>query len=636
MNKKYNELLYIIVLTLTLIALIFGILYEYKKTEKERPEIGVVETPAPVVTPYTPIKTPIPYETTIPPTPTPVPKKTMHPIDAQISKLSQRDRIAQQIVTYLPAKASTVSKFLSKNQTGGLLINKKEGFTLSELAAFSYSLRQHTKKHGLIMPLLMIDQEGGKVSRIKDLNSLRLTNAKLAKKRNNKEIIAMQGELFGISLHNAGIDINLAPVVDVVTNKKNTIIGRYGRSYSSDTDLVSRLALIFSKSLQKKNVIPTLKHFPGHGMVTSDSHKTLPHTNITYKNLQEKHIKPYIEILEALDNNRIMVMTAHVLYKNLDSTLPASLSSKITTELLRNKLGYKGVVITDALGMKALKKYSIKERVFLALNAGADFALIDDLTGNNKIVPGIIDYIYDRYQKNPSLWSNNAKSLKRIFTLRSAINKNVPETYLAPKGDIPDEDSKDIVQQSTPKHIETPQPPTDLSVDINQEPLDIKPESSNSFKSHIILTQGNKSINRKNIKDDNFLLANDFNITILISDIKKSNHPMTLCMLYEHNADIIINLELKRSDLYKSDVFLEFANPNNQLKRFLVAKITFSKRLIDKKNFLRVSSNVIVGGPGDTVLYLCQTDNNSIGCNPRLINNTTSNCKSINIELVNR
>ncbi len=221
-------------------------------------------------------------------------------------------------------------------------------------------------------PLIAIDQEGGKVQRLKRKDGFygRYTKAAvLGSKR--MDVAKEEYEKMGQELHNVGVNFNLAPVADMAVNKQNRVIYKLGRSYGSRADRVAMFDKIFINAMHRYGVLTSLKHFPGHGSSMKDSHKGFVDVSSTW-NSQE--LSPFKRVIDAGKADSVMV--AHVFNRKLDRRYPASLSRKTVTGLLRGKLGYHGVVITDDLQMYAISKhYRLRETIKLAINAGVDILL---------------------------------------------------------------------------------------------------------------------------------------------------------------------------------------------------------------------------------------------------------------------
>jgi beta-N-acetylhexosaminidase len=172
-----------------------------------------------------------------------------------------------------------------------------------------------------------------------------------------------------------GINMNLAPVLDVWDNPQNTVIG--DRSYGSDPTLVAELGVAYIQALQGQGVLATAKHFPGHGSTDEDSHLTLPILRHDRARLNAVELGPF---RAAIGAGVTAIMTAHVAYPLIDSDpdRPASLSPLIVSELLRGDLGFDGLVITDDLGvMRAVTdRYEAGESAVAAITAGADMLIV--------------------------------------------------------------------------------------------------------------------------------------------------------------------------------------------------------------------------------------------------------------------
>ena len=221
--------------------------------------------------------------------------------------------------------------------------------------------------------LIAADQEGGLVARLKPAYGFppALSHEDLGSRRDpafTREYAAEMAK----TLATAGINLNLAPVVDVNLNPDNPVIGSLGRSFSADPQAVAAQALAFVEGHHQHGVLTTLKHFPGHGSSRADSH--LGFVDVTGSWSRDELI-PYRRVIEAGQADAIM--TAHVFNAKLDPTYPATLSRSILTGILRQDLGFDGVIITDDMQMAAIGDfYGFAAAIELALNAGADIIAI--------------------------------------------------------------------------------------------------------------------------------------------------------------------------------------------------------------------------------------------------------------------
>lgn len=228
--------------------------------------------------------------------------------------------------------------------------------------------------------LIAVDQEGGRVQRLKSKYGFygKFPKASDVIKMYQSKIKETYTKM-SAELNSVGINYDLAPVVDLDINMKNHVIHGLGRSFGKDPKVVAEYASTFIDAMHSHGVLTSIKHFPGHGSSVGDTHKGF----VDVTNLwQEVELEPYLLLKDKADT----VMVAHVFNKKLDDKYPASLSFKTITKMLRWKLGYHGVVITDDLQMGAIsKKYGLKNTLKLAINAGNDLLLIGNQLDPKKV-----------------------------------------------------------------------------------------------------------------------------------------------------------------------------------------------------------------------------------------------------------
>lgn len=222
-----------------------------------------------------------------------------------------------------------------------------------------------------------IDEEGGRVNRLKPRYGFPKTvSAQYLGQTDNTDSTFSYALSTAKTLHSLGINMNFAPSVDVNVNPENPVIGKVGRSYSSDPEVVTRHALQVIKAHNSLNIATALKHFPGHGSSTADSHLGIADVTNTWK---FKELIPYKSLIDS--GVVKVIMTAHIVNGELDdSKLPSTLSEEIITGILRNFMGFNGVVISDDMQMWAIsKEYGMHDALRMSLNAGVDIMLF----GNN-------------------------------------------------------------------------------------------------------------------------------------------------------------------------------------------------------------------------------------------------------------
>lgn len=266
--------------------------------------------------------------------------------------------------------------------------------------------------------LIAVDQEGGKVQRLKSKYGFygKFPKASDVVKMDQSKIqstyTAMSRELKSV-----GINYDLAPVVDLDINSKNHVIHGLGRSFGKKPEVVANYAATFIDAMHSNGVVTSLKHFPGHGSSVGDTHKGFVDVTHLWKELE---LEPYRLLKDKADT----VMVAHVFNKNLDPVYPASLSYETITKLLRWKIGYHGVVITDDLQMGAIsKKYGLKTTLKLAINAGDDLLLIGNQMDPKKIVSTkkLVDTIVSLVKRGEVKEESIDKAFKRIQLLKEKL-----------------------------------------------------------------------------------------------------------------------------------------------------------------------------------------------------------------------
>jgi len=310
-----------------------------------------------------------------------------------------------------------VKEMISKYYVGGIILYRHNLNSPEQIAKFCNQLQNEAMNNPPGIPLLIsTDQEGGPSQNLFEPQSATATcgNMALGATQNPKQNTYQTYKLMAEELRAVGINMDLAPVVDVNCNPSNPIINI--RSFGEKAELVAKLGKEAVKGLQENKVIATIKHFPGHGDTTVDSHKGLPRVDFPLKRLKEVELKPFKEAIEA---GAQAVMTAHIVYPQLDqSNLPATLSPKILTGLLREEMKFEGVIITDGMEMEAIaKNYGEKEATIMAINAGADIILVctSDLGKQKERIKAVIEAV-----KNKKISEERInQAVERILELKS-------------------------------------------------------------------------------------------------------------------------------------------------------------------------------------------------------------------------
>jgi beta-N-acetylhexosaminidase len=215
-----------------------------------------------------------------------------------------------------------------------------------------------------------------------------------------------------------GFNINFSPVVDVLTNPLNTVIG--DRAFSNNPLSVAQHGTAMIHGLQEQGMIACAKHFPGHGDTKQDSHQELPFSSHSFKRLEQIELVPFRAAIKARVK---MIMSAHILFEKIDHKYPATLSPKILTELLKKRLGFKGLIISDDIQMKAISSlYHPVEAAFLAIYAGADLILISKDGGTLEDIRKELDL---EIKKSAWFKERVERSIFKTFKIRNKII-NIP------------------------------------------------------------------------------------------------------------------------------------------------------------------------------------------------------------------
>ncbi len=304
-----------------------------------------------------------------------------------VNKITLEEKIAQLLMfAFHGQEYNDQIDYLVKNLKIGGLIYFSRNFTNKEI---SYQLNKKIQAEAKIPLFLSLDQEGGIVQRIiKDMTPFPGAMAVSASQESNYELCYAVGR----DLKKMGFNMNFAPVADVNNNPLNPVIN--SRSYSDDQVVCGEYVINAAKGFQDAQVIPTAKHFPGHGDTSVDSHVSLPKVDKSLDKLEKTEFVPFeMAIKSGIEG----IMVSHILYPAIDSKYPATLSKNIITNVLKEKMGFEGLIVTDSLTMGAIyNNYSPNEIVRLACNAGIDLLVFcgkADLEEQKNIFRGFVEEV---------------------------------------------------------------------------------------------------------------------------------------------------------------------------------------------------------------------------------------------------
>jgi beta-N-acetylhexosaminidase len=290
--------------------------------------------------------------------------------------MTLEERIGQTLMVGFPGTTASreVIELIQRYHVGNIILFSRNVRDAEQVRKLTQHLQEAAREAGHVYPLLIaIDQENGIVQRLGEAATLFPGNMALGA-IGSEEVAAEVALATGRELKALGINMNLAPVVDVNNNAANPVIGV--RSFGEDPRLVARLGSAMVKGYQDAGVVSCLKHFPGHGDSAVDSHLAMPLIPHSLERLEAVELVPFRAGIEAGAGS---VMIAHVAFPALthDEALPATLSSAIIQKLLREKLGYEGVIVSDCLEMQAISDtFGTEPAAVLALQAGIDLVLV--------------------------------------------------------------------------------------------------------------------------------------------------------------------------------------------------------------------------------------------------------------------
>jgi beta-N-acetylhexosaminidase len=268
--------------------------------------------------------------------------------------------------------------------------------------------------------LIAIDQEGGKVNRLRTVYGFPPTvSAKYQGKVNDRDTTAKYAAQTAATLAHVGINLNFAPCVDMDVNPLCPVIGKLERSFSANPEIVTAHAEIWLTEQARQGVTGCLKHFPGHGSAKSDTHIGAADVTGTWSAAE---LEPYRRLIRT--GKVQAIMTAHVFNAKLDARYPSTLSEAVITGLLRRQLGFDGVVITDDLAMGALvDHYSLEETLVQAVLAGADVLCLSNngKTYDPHIARKAVDLIFKAVQDGRIPPQRIEESYARIMQLKRSM-----------------------------------------------------------------------------------------------------------------------------------------------------------------------------------------------------------------------
>lgn len=335
-------------------------------------------------------------------------------------ELTLKEKIAQMLICGIEGTTldRPAEKLVKEAKVGGVILYSKNTPTAKDTFHLTNSLQTCALGGDSIPLIIAIDEEHGRVNRIKE-GTTRFVDMATVGKLADTEIVKEIAAITSRELITLGINMNFAPVCDVNVNPDNTVIG--DRSFSSDPKLVAKLATAYIKEGIACGMMLSAKHFPGHGDTSIDSHLDLPRVDKTAAELEECELIPF---KAAINANVPSIMTAHILFPKIDD-LPATLSRKVIYGLLLDKYWYNGVVIADDMCMGAIQNhFGTLDAFTLAINAGVNMFIVSNMLKHRIDVIALIDDLAGAVERGAIDIKMINESVERILSMKKKYIKD--------------------------------------------------------------------------------------------------------------------------------------------------------------------------------------------------------------------
>ncbi len=340
-------------------------------------------------------------------------------VEGIIEEMSLREKIGQLIVVGFPSKQvdEQITKMMTDYHVGGVILYDRNMESPRQVAELTNELQEMALQTKHKLPLMFsIDQEGGSIVRMKQ-HVTPIPSQKTLGSQGDESVVYQTAYRTGQELSAMGIHVNFAPVLDLSESDS--------RSFGTDPEKVSVYGQQVIKGLVDAGMVATLKHFPGHGRSNVDPHEETSSVEANQLDLENNDIFPFKKAIDEMDHQNFFVMVTHIKYPAYDQENPASISPVIIEDLLRKKLGYKGIVVTDDLEMGAVNKYFTYEDLgYKAVESGADLLLVcHTLENQQKVFNGILEAVETKKLKEERI----DEAVKRILMYKLS---SIKDTYV--------------------------------------------------------------------------------------------------------------------------------------------------------------------------------------------------------------
>lgn len=346
--------------------------------------------------------------------------------DDIIDKLTLEQKVGQFFIFGFMGSQyeQSLKKQINSLHPGAMIVFGRNITTLNQVKELNKKAQADSIKDSGVPMLIAVDQEGGNVIRIKTSPSL--PSARTLALTDNEALVQEAGDVTGQLMTALGFNMNLAPVVDISNANYTDFLGN--RSFSHQKEIVNKMSTAFSKGLVDAGILPTAKHFPGHGGIKGDSHLSTPYKQVTLTELMFNDLAPYKE----MHSQRIpfAIMASHISYPLIDpSEKPASFSPLLLKKILRTGLGFEGIIMTDDIQMEGAKtdKMSVGERAVQAILAGNDLIMVG---WNHRVQKQTVDAVLKAVKTGRITKERLEESLKRIISYKQQFYKKTSDTSL--------------------------------------------------------------------------------------------------------------------------------------------------------------------------------------------------------------